>query len=47
MHPYNVRVATPVDAGILRSIEVTVSSADMERDVVRAYVRIEPLWRVR
>ena len=46
-HPYDVRVATPVDAGVLRSIEVTTGSADVEWNVVRAYIGIEPLWRVR
>ena len=46
-HSYDVRVATPVDAGVLRRVEVTVGGTDMEGNVVRAYVMIEPFWCVR
>ena len=45
-HPYDVRVTTPVDAGVLCCIKVTVGSTDMEQDIMGSYVGIEPLWHV-
>ena len=38
-----MRVAIPVDAGVLHSVEMSVGSADVEGDVVDAYIGIEPL----